>query len=204
MKTERIAADTPNAISHAVDVLERGGVVAFPTDTVYGLGALAFNAESVDRLYAIKGREHSKAIAVLIGSPEDLPHIASGPSQAAQQLAQRFWPGPLTLVVPRSTRLPEVLSQSETIGIRIPDHEVARKLLAAAGPMAVTSANLSGQANTRTAQEVLDQLEGRIHLIIDGGPTPGDTPSTVVDMTGRQPKILREGPISEAEIKKAL
>jgi L-threonylcarbamoyladenylate synthase len=185
-------------------VLERGGVVAFPTDTVYGLGALAFDAESVDRLYAIKGREHSKAIAVLIGSPEDLPHIASDPSQAAQQLAQRFWPGPLTLVVPRSTRLPEALSQSETIGIRIPDHEVARKLLAAAGPMAVTSANLSGQANTRTAQEVLDQLEGRIHLIIDGGPTPGDTPSTVVDMTGKQPKILREGPISEAEIKKAL
>jgi L-threonylcarbamoyladenylate synthase len=204
MKTEIISAEEPNSISHALDVLQRGGVVAFPTDTVYGLGALAFDAESVDRLYGIKGREHTKAIAVLIGTAEDLPQIASHPSQAAQRLAEQFWPGPLTLVVPRSEELPDSVSQGPTVGVRIPDHEVALKLLAAAGPMAVTSANLSGQANTRSAADVLAQLEGRIHLLIDGGSTPGDAPSTVVDMTGKAPRVLREGPISENELKAAL
>ncbi|MGH2582759.1 MAG: L-threonylcarbamoyladenylate synthase [Anaerolineales bacterium] len=200
MKTERLSAEAPDSISHAIDVLEHGGVVAFPTDTVYGLGAPAFNRESIERLYSIKGRENAKAIAILISSPDELDRIAENPSEDALHLARRFWPGPLTLVVPRKVDVPEILSHGPTIGVRVPDHEFARQLLAAAGPMAVTSANLSGQANTRNAGEVLLQLEGRIHLVLDGGQTPGDTPSTVVDMTSKNPKILRHGPVTEPEI----
>jgi L-threonylcarbamoyladenylate synthase len=200
MKTERLNASAPNAISHTVDVLQEGGVVAFPTDTVYGIAALAFVPENVERLYAVKGRENTKAIAILIASEYELNKIASKPSPAALRLAARFWPGPLTLVVPRSPAVPEVLSKGPSIGVRVPDHEVALGILSATGPLGVTSANLSGLGNTRTADEVLAQLEGRIHLVVDGGQTPGDTPSTVVDITGERPKVLRPGPISEAEI----
>lgn len=200
MKTERLSAEAPHAVSHALDILERGGVVAFPTDTVYGLGVPVFSAEGIERLYAIKGRTHSKAIAVLLSSAEELEEVAEEPSETALRLARRFWPGPLTIVVPRNQAVPAAISQSSTIGVRVPNHDLAQRLLAEVGPMAVTSANLSGGTNARTADEVLAQLEGRIHLVIDGGQTPGDLPSTVVDMVGEVPKVLREGPISEGEI----
>lgn len=200
MKTERLHASAPDAISHAVDVLKAGGVVAFPTDTVYGLGALAFKPASIERLYSVKGRENTKAIAVLISSDKELDKIAQNPSRDALRLAHRFWPGPVTLVLPRNPEIPEALSQGPTIGVRVPDHPIALAILTAAGPLGVTSANLSGLGNTRTADEVLAQLEGRIHLVIDDGQTPGDTPSTVVDVTGEKPKILRSGPVSDAEI----
>jgi L-threonylcarbamoyladenylate synthase len=195
---------SPEAIAHAVEILKAGGVVAFPTDTVYGLGCLVLDIKAIGRLYDIKGREQTKAIAVLIASAEDLPKIAAQPSAEALQLARRFWPGPLTIVVPRNPKLPEALSHNATIGVRVPDHAVAQALLAAAGPMGVTSANLSGQANTLTAEQVLAQLDGRIELLIEGGQTPGDTPSTVVDMTAAAPRMLRAGPITEAQIKEAL
>lgn len=204
MKTHLLAADAPDAIRRALKTLEAGGVVAFPTDTVYGLGAPAFNTAGVERLFTIKGRQHTKAIALLIAEPSELGKVVMGVGEQALRLAERFWPGPLTLVLPRHSNLPDVLSPNETIGVRLPDHAVARALLAAAGPMAVTSANLAGGANTRSADEVLAQLDGRIELVLDGGPTPGDQPSTVVDLTGPQPKVLREGPIGEAEIKAAL
>jgi L-threonylcarbamoyladenylate synthase len=180
--------------------LQHGGVVAFPTDTVYGLGALAFEAESVQRLYHIKGRDHTKAIAILMANADELDEIAATPNEAAKHLAHRFWPGPLTLVVPRSRRVPEQLAAGPTIGVRVPNHAFALALLSATGPLGVTSANLSGEANASTASEVMKQLGGRVHLVIDGGKTPGGVPSTVVDMTGEMPKMLREGPISEAEL----
>jgi len=120
------------------------------------------------------------------------------------KLARRFWPGPLTLIVPRLPQLPSVLSSNLTIGVRIPDHPVALSLLKLVGPLAVTSANLSGNANANTAQQVLDQLDGRIHLILDGGQTPGGVPSTVADCTGPETRILREGPISLVELKVVL
>lgn len=200
MKTSLLPADAPNTISHAVDVLTQGGVVAFPTDTVYGLGAKAFMKQSVGRLYTIKGREHGKAIAVLIANPEQLGDITQKPSEAAQRLARRFWPGPLTLVLPRHPHIPRSLAPGETIGVRMPDHPVALALLKEAGPLGVTSANLSGEVNASSATEVFSQLNGRIHLIIDGGQAPGGVPSTVLDMTGEMPSILRSGPISEAEL----
>jgi L-threonylcarbamoyladenylate synthase len=200
MKTKLLLAEASNTISHAVDVLMRGGVVAFPTDTVYGLGVLASQAESIERLYSIKGREQTKAIAVLIADTEQMEQISAQPNEKATRLAQRFWPGPLTFVLPRHPTFPEGLSPDGSIGVRVPNHPVALALLKEAGPMGVTSANLSGKANASSAKEVLDQLDGRVHLIIDGGKTPGGVPSTVVDMSGELPNILRPGPISEAEL----
>ena len=199
-----VLTPSPETIARAVEVLKAGGVVAFPTDTVYGLGCLAFMPSSIESLYDIKGREQTKAIAVLISRPSDLLLVADQPGVSALKLAKAFWPGPLTIVVPRNPKVPEALSHTVTIGVRVPDHEVARQLLAAAGPMAVSSANVSGQPNTLTAAQVLAQLGGRFDLLIDGGQTPGDTPSTVVDMTAAAPMVLREGPITEAQIREAL
>ena len=196
MKTERISADHPNAIQHAIDVLRNDGLVAFPTDTVYGLAAPVHNIESIDRLYVVKGRNNTKAIAVLLGDSNQLAQVAVDLSKSARKVAQHFWPGPLTMIVPRHPSLPDILAPLPTIGVRIPDHPVALALLKAAGPLAVTSANISGSDNTLTAKQVMKQLKGRIHLIIDGGRTPGGVPSTVIDCTTPEPKILREGPIS--------
>jgi len=200
MQTTLLPADSPNSISHAVDVLKGGGVVAFPTDTVYGLGALASKPESLKRLYNIKGRKHTKAIAILIANAEQIDEIVEEPSEEIYKLARRFWPGPLTMVLPRHPSLPELLAPNDTIGVRVPDHPVALALLEASGPMGVTSANLSGEENTSSAQEVMDQLSGRVHLVLDGGETPGGVPSTVVDLTEKLPKMLRPGPIGEAEV----
>lgn len=202
MKTEVIRADHPVAVDLAVDVLQHKGLIAFPTDTVYGLAALAFDPQTVESLYVVKGRNSTKAIAVLIGKLADLDLVVSGMNQPAKRLAEEFWPGPMTLIVPGNPNLPDNLSPTPNIGVRMPNHPVALNILRRAGPLAVTSANLSGNANTTTAQEVLEQLGGRIHLIVDGGVTPGGVPSTVVDCTGSEPVILRAGPISEEMIRK--
>ncbi len=200
MKTDILPAQDPEALARALVVLDGGGLVAFPTDTVYGVGALAFDVDAVMSIYAAKGRPAEKAIPVLIADPDDLGKVTPEVPQVAARLASRFWPGPLTLVVSKHMHLPEAVSALPTIGVRIPDHPVARALLRAAGPMAVTSANLSGQASPSTAQAVLAQLGGRIALIIDGGETPGGVPSTVVDCVGDEPRILRQGPVSQREI----
>ena len=204
MKTEIMLADHPVAFLHALDILKNGGVLAFPTDTVYGLAAYPYEERMVERLYVVKGRNSTKAIAILIGKMEDLKRIVRVMSPLAIRLAKHFWPGPLTLVLPSLDSLPRSLSQNSTIGVRMPNHPVALTLLRQAGPLAVTSANISGQENTNTAQEVLAQLDGRIHLILNGGIAPGGVPSTVVDCTGHEPVILREGPITQDEIKKVL
>jgi L-threonylcarbamoyladenylate synthase len=204
MNTEILRADHPSAIPHAIDVLQHGGLVAFPTDTVYGLAALPFQAEFVEGLFAAKGRNSSRAIAVLIGEFSDLNKVTVELEEKSKKIAQRFWPGPLTLVVPKLQTLPGVLSQDETIGVRMPDHPVALALLRGIGPLAVTSANISGQANANTAEEVFEQLNGRVHLILDGGRTSGGVPSTVVNCIAETPVILRSGPISLEEIKHAL
>lgn len=203
MQTERIQAQHPKAIQRALEVFRLGGVVAFPTDTVYGIG-VPLSELTIERLFDIKGRDHAKAIAVLIADAEQLPKVAAEISDPAKKLVAMFWPGPLTLVLARNPKTPWFLSRNDTIGVRVPDHPVTRALLSAAGPMAVTSANLSGGANTRNADEVLSQLTGRIDLVIDGGETPGNLPSTVVDLTGDAPKVLRTGPIPEEEILEAL
>lgn len=195
---------SPDQIDIALEVLKKGGLIAFPTDTVYGLGAMAFDQHAIESIYIAKDRPLEKAIPLLISSLEDLLKVTDEISQMAQRLASRFWPGPLTLVVPKKRTLPQAVSATFTVGVRIPDHHVARAILHSAGPMAVTSANISGEVSPVSAQEVYDQLNGRIPLIIDGGITPGGVPSSVVDCTGKEPVILREGPVSLKEILAAL
>jgi L-threonylcarbamoyladenylate synthase len=204
MITELLPADHPIALRHSVDVLRHGGLVAFPTDTIYGLASLPFQSEFVERLFTAKGRNSNRAIAVLIGKLDDLPLITRDISGNARRLAGQFWPGPLTMVVPKNLRLPDVLSQNDSVGVRMPDHPIALALLRLIGPLAVTSANRSGKDNTNTAEEVMAQLSGRIHLILDGGRSPGGVPSTVVDCTGPELAVLRPGPISLEMMQKAL
>ncbi len=204
IQTEMVPADDPKSIQRALEVLQKGGLVAFPTDTVYGLGALAFDGNAVESIYFTKNRPVEKAIPVLIGDHADLEKVSTSISDIVHKLVSQFWPGPLTVVVPKMPTLPEAVSASETVGVRVPDHQVARALLRSTGPMAVTSANISSQPSPSTAQEVFEQLNGRIELIIDGGKTPGGVPSTLVDCTGSEIKVLREGPISLEQILSAI
>ena len=204
MKTMILPAQQPGAVAQALAVLQAGGLVAFPTDTVYGLGALAFNPAALEQIYQVKLRLLEKALPVLIADPADLARVSLEIPPAADRLAACFWPGPLTLVVRKHPDLPEIISDRPTVGIRIPDHPMARHLLRSAGPMAVTSANLSGHSNPSTALEVHEQLGGRIALILDGGRTPGGVPSTVVDCAGAEVRILREGPVSWEQIRSCL
>lgn len=204
MKTEVVSSTSPHAIRRALEILQSGGLVAFPTDTVYGVGALAFDQRAIESIYAAKDRPVEKAIPVLIGDKEDLAKVADDVPLVALRLIDRFWPGPLTVLVPKKATLPEAISATSTVGVRVPNHEVARGLLRLAGPMAVTSANISGQASPITARQVLAQLGGRIAMIIDGGETPGGIPSTLVDCMGTEIQILREGPISKEELLSAV
>ena len=204
METIILSASSQESIARALNILQAGGLVAFPTDTVYGVGALAFDANAVESIYVAKDRPIEKAIPVLIGDPADLEKVGTDIPDSARKLASRFWPGPLTILVPKRADLPEAVSATATVGVRVPDHEVARALLRAAGPMAVTSANISGKLSPVTAREVYEQLKDRIDLIIDGGKTPGGVPSTLVDCTSEELKVLREGPLSLDELLSAL
>jgi L-threonylcarbamoyladenylate synthase len=204
MRTDVVEVFEPGRISEgirrAVEVLGSGGMVAFPTDTVYGVGVRVLDEAAIRRLYRAKGRSLDKPIPVLLANLEQLPEIALGPMDRALQLGERYWPGPLTLVLRRHPNLPAIVSSTDTVGVRIPDHPVALALLAAAGPMAVSSANRSGETNPRTAADVVKGLGGRIDLILDGSRTPGGQPSTVVDCTGERLQILRAGPIPAEEL----
>ncbi len=202
MKTKILSTKHPQAINDAVNTLNNGGLVAFPTDTVYGLAAAIFDISAIERLFEVKERDQTKAIAVLMSSPRDLEKVAINPSKSALKLAERYWPGPLTLIFSKLPEIPDILSPLPTIGVRVPDHPDALALMDITGPLAVTSANLSGGENTSTADEVLAQLEGRVELVLDGGRTPGGHPSTVVDCTSTDLRILREGPILWKDIKK--
>jgi len=193
MKTQVISASDSFSAESACIILKKGGMVAFPTDTVYGLGCLVNNFDAIDRLYKVKERAQSKAIAVLIAELSDLEGLTVEVPPLAAELAARFWPGALTLVFPKHPSLPENLSPLPTVGIRMPDHTFARSLTRLTGPLATTSANISGQSNPVNAEEVLEQLEGRIELVIDGGAVAGGIPSTVVDCTLLQPRVIRIG-----------
>lgn len=201
MRTEIIPAAE---IHKALGILQSGGIVAFPTDTVYGVGTLAFDNTAIESIYTAKDRPVEKAIPILIGDLSDLEKVGRDIPDMALRFAARFWPGPLTCVVPKQPTLPLAVSATPTVAVRIPDHPDARALLRTAGPMAVTSANISGQPSPTTAQEVYEQLNGRIPLILDGGKTPGGVPSTLVDCTGERPVILREGPITLENLLSAL
>jgi len=200
MQTITLPADNPASIETALDLLTEGEIVAFPTDTVYGLGANAFYSPGIIKLFEAKGRDANKAIAVLIGDNGHLDLLTDFLSANARKLIKHFWPGGLTIVVPKKKDLPELLSAGSSIGIRMPNHSIALELLNKFGPLATTSANLSGKNNPHNAGDVLNQLNGRVPLILDGGRCPGGVPSTVVDCSTDEVRILRPGAISHEAI----
>ena len=205
MNTTR-AGTQPEDISRAVRVLRDGGVIAFPTDTVYGVGAHAIQPAAVERLYVVKKRPRDKAIPLLLPDVDALSQVAASIPDVAYALAKQFWPGALTVVLHRAMGVPDaVTAGGATVAVRVPDHQVVRALLAAlSAPLAATSANLSGQPAPDTARGVLAQLDGRIDLLLDGGTCPGGVASTVVDLTVSPPRILRVGEISERQIHDAV
>ena len=192
----------PDGIDEAARTIRSGGVVAFPTDTVYGVGVDPRNPMALRRLYTIKGRDAEKPIPLLLSDANVLPRVSSAASRLARRLATAFFPGPLTLVVPLSAAFPSELNAGRnTVGVRVPDHDAARALIDACGGfLAVTSANLSGQPPATTADEVADALGERIDLLLDGGRTVGLVPSTVLDTTCDPPRILRYGAVSREEL----
>jgi L-threonylcarbamoyladenylate synthase len=185
----------PDALSHALTRLQTGEPIAFPTDTVYGVGVSALDARGVRQLYTIKQRPLSLPIPVLLADAADMEQVASHIPPLATRLANQHWPGALTLVVPAAAHLPgELIAQGTSVALRVPDHDWLRMLIRQSGhPLAATSANLHGAADTTTATAVYAQLGTSLPLILDGGPAPGGIPSTVVDCTGDQPRVLRQG-----------
>lgn len=193
-------------IERAADAIRAGQVVAFPTDTVYGIAAGAFDAETVQRLYDLKERPAHKAIALLLASTAQAEEITDGSLAGFRELATAFWPGALTIVVPWKPRAGLVSAQPfSTVGLRVPAHPVPQALIRAVGrPLATTSANLSGAPSTTTAGEVAAQIGERVALIIDGGQCPVGRDSTVIDLTVRPPVIRRPGAISAEELSRVL
>ncbi len=204
LQTITLPADNPASIQTALELLRDGEIVAFPTDTVYGLGANAFYSPGIIKLFEAKGRDANKAIAVLIGDINQLGILTDGMNENAVILARKFWPGGLTIVLPKKSELPELLTAGNSIGIRMPNHPVALELLRGFGPIATTSANLSGKTNPQDARDVLQQLNNRVPLILDGGKCPGGIPSTVIDCSTDDIQILRAGAISQKQIEDAL
>lgn len=204
MNTLMLHSSDPDAFKTTYETLKSGGVAAFPTDTVYGLAADAFNDAAIQQLFEAKGRDFNKAIAVLVGDLKQVFLLTEELPDAATTLINHFWPGGLTLIVTKRPNLPPSLSPTPTIGIRMPDHPLALMLLQEFGPLATTSANLAGGKNPQTADDVLEQLDGRIPLILDGGACKGGIPSTIVDCTRNPIAILRYGAIEEGAIHSAL
>lgn len=198
-KTEILPADAAH-IARAVETLRAGGLVAFPTDTVYGVAALPWNEAAVERLYAVKERPIQKAIPLLISDADQVSRIAALPQRYAV-LPARFWPGGLTLVLPKTPLVPHAVSAGPTVAVRMPDLPLVRNLIRqAGGVLAVTSANLSGQPGPVTAQEVAAQLGERIELILDGGPCREGVPSTILDCSVQPPVLLRRGAVPEDDL----
>lgn len=199
-ETAILATDDPQALPTAVRLIRQGGLIAFPTDTIYGVACDPANPDAIKRIYSAKERPDEKALPVLIGAFEQLAALVADLPAAVEAIARAFWPGPLTLVLAKNPQLPPELSAYPTVGVRMPDLPFTLELLRQTGPLATTSANLSGGPNPVTARDVLEQLGGRIDLILDGGPTPGPTASTVADVSTAEIRILREGPISLADL----
>ncbi|WP_165063630.1 L-threonylcarbamoyladenylate synthase [Paludisphaera rhizosphaerae] len=203
-----VARDEPEVdiLNEAAAVLLGGGLVAFATETVYGLGAVATDAEAVRRIFEAKGRPSFNPLIVHVAGIDQAKRYTTDWSARADVLARRFWPGPLTLVLPRTVDVPEVVTGGgPTVGLRVPAPTVARRLVECVGlPLAAPSANRSNRISPTRAEHVLADLDGRVHLILDSGPTTVGLESTVVDLTADPPAVLRPGPIGPAELAEAL
>jgi len=185
----------------AIKVLKEGGVVAFPTDTVYGIGGNAFIEQAVAKVYQIKQRPRHLALPLLISSKADLERVARVVPEVAWRLAERFLPGGLTLVLKKAAGVPDIVAPGDTVAVRIPDHPIPIALIRGLGvPLIGTSANLSGGASPVTAQQVWAQLGNKVDIIVDGGRCRWGVESTVVDVSGEFPRVLREGVVPRREI----
>lgn len=191
------------SIERAVSLLRGGGLVAFPTETVYGLGAVATNAEAVEGIFVAKERPHSDPLIVHIADSSWLPQVTNHVDLLVRRLSERFWPGPLTLIVPRSSNIPALVSSGgDTVGVRVPAHEIASELIRAVGsPLAAPSANRFMHTSPTTAEHVLDDLGGRIDAILDGGRCAVGVESTVLDVISDPPRILRLGGVTLEELR---
>lgn len=198
----KLPLDIKRQVEEGISVLKQGGIVAFPTDTVYGLGACATNQQAVERVYEVKGRPQNMALPLLLAHISQISEVAEPVPQIAWLLARNFLPGALTLVLPKSNSVPDfVTAGGETVAVRIPAHPIPVALIDALGaPVIGTSANLSGKPSALTADEVYSQFGNKIDLVIDGGKCPGGRESTIVDVTGETPVVLREGAIAFREL----
>jgi len=192
-------------VDQAVEILDDGGIVAFPTDTVYGLGSDVFNTEAVERIYQVKRRPRDMALPVLLSDENELEYVVSDVPEIARVLIKRFWPGGLTLVMPKRDSLPDIITAGrDNVAVRVPDHVVPLSLIRGLGkPIVGTSANISSRSSLLTAAEVHKELGEQVDFIIDSGKCRGGLESTVVDVTGGTPVILRRGIIPEDEIYEA-
>jgi len=201
----KLLSPVQKQVAQGIYILKEGGIVAFPTDTVYGLGAAVNLPQAVARVYQIKERPKNMPLPLLLADKSQISEVAEAVPPVARLLADKFLPGALTMVLLKSKSVPDtVTGGGRTVAIRIPAHPVPLALARGLGtPIIGTSANLSGQPSALTAEEVDKQLDGRVDLIIDGGRCPGGKESTIVDLTGETPVILREGAISKKELENA-
>ncbi len=195
-------ASTGYNITAAVRCLREGGVAAIPTDTLYGLAADALNTDAIERVFAIKERPDGMALPVLLAGLEQLPSVAADIPPVALVLAEAYWPGPLTLVLPRADALPPRLTAgADTVAVRVPAHPVPRELARLLGrPITGTSANISGAPDPQTLEELDRQVGRRVDCVVSAGPAPAGTASTIVDLSGESPRLIREGAIPFSKI----
>ena len=196
--------DIQQQVDRGISILKRGGIVAFPTDTVYGLGACANLHQAVERVYQVKERPRNMALPLLLAHTSQISEVAEPVPPIAWCLAHSFLPGALTIVLHKSNSVPDIITGGGiTIAVRIPAHPIPVALTEGLGaPIVGTSANLSGKPSALTADEVYSQFDDKIDLVIDGGRCPGGRESTIVDVTGETPVVLREGAISSEELKR--
>ncbi len=200
----KLPPDIQRQVDRGISILKRGGIVAFPTDTVYGLGACANRYQAVERVYQVKERPRSMALPLLLADTSQISEVAEPVPPIAWLLVHNFFPGALTIVLHKSSSVPDIITAGGlTVAVRIPSHPIPVALADGLGmPIVGTSANLSGKPSVLTADEVYSQFGDKIDLIIDGGRCPGGRESTIVDVSGETPVVLREGDISRAELKR--
>ncbi len=201
----KLPPDIQQQVERGISILKQGGIVAYPTDTVYGLGAWPNIQRAVERIYRVKERPRNMALPLLLADISQISEVAHNVPQIAWSLARRFMPGALTLVLPKSSSISGIVAAGgETVAVRVPNHPIPLALIGGVGvPVIGTSANLSGKPSALTADEVYSQFGDDIDSIIDGGRCPGGEESTIVDVTGETPVILRAGAISREELEQA-